>query len=180
MWGMILAWLLKPRNLVIVAVACALLGLGGSTLYYKGKANKLAKELEAIKTAAKIADEELKKTRENIDKRVAEIREESRKREQEEKKKAEDQRKKLEDQLANKTQRIETLDSQLHSVDEERKRIKEELEKATGEHKEALQNKGKELELVKKQLVKEREGLVCLDKNVPSNMVRTLNEVLNK
>lgn len=180
MWSMILAWLLKPRNLVVVGVAVALLGLVASTYYYKGKAQKLAKELNAIKIVAKIAEDNLKKTEENIDKLIAKGIEESRKREQEEKKKAEEQRKKLEGQLANKNKHIETLDSRLHSVTVELDRNKEKLEKATGEHKEALQNKDKELELLKKQLAKEREGLVCLDKNVPSNLLSTLNEVLSK
>jgi hypothetical protein len=92
---MILAWLLKPKNLVIVFLTCALLGLVGLTLYYKNKAKNLAAELKEIKTSSEITKEELEETKKNIDKRIAEIREDYRKREQEERKKAEDQRKKL-------------------------------------------------------------------------------------
>jgi chromosome segregation ATPase len=177
---MILAWLLKPRNLAIVIVIVAVLGLGASTLYYKNKANRLAKELEAIRTAAKIAEDNLKETKDNIDKRIVAIQEESRKREQEEKKKAEKQRKELEGQLANKEKLIKNLDSQLNKVSGELDEKKKELGTATGEYKAALQKKVDELEQAKIQMAKEREGLVCLDKNVPNNMVRTLNEVLNK
>ena len=180
MWPMILTWLLKPKNLVIVAVAGALLVLGGSTVYYKSKAKTLAEKLKAIEIAAKNAEDELKKTKGNIDKLIAKGLEESRKREQEEKKKGEDQRKKLEVLLANQGGRIAALTSRLRSVDEERERIKKESETATGKHEADLQEKGKKFQSLKDQLEKERAGLVCLEKNVPNDEVRVLNEVLNK
>jgi chromosome segregation ATPase len=128
MWPMILAWLLKPRNLAIVIGVVAVLGLGASTLYYKNKANRLAKDLKAIKIAAKIAEDNLKETNDNIDKRIAVIQEESRKREQEEKKKAVEQRKKLEASLSNAKGRIADLEGQTRSREEERKQKEKEID----------------------------------------------------